>query len=144
PMTKYKDNIYKASFPKEYDMCIFNQNGQTGNLKIPGNDYIYDNNSWSAYADAEKPTTQAPTQAPTTIPVVGSVLVGDADQSGSINIVDATEIQKHIAEMITLSGKALKAADANGDGAVNIKDVTAIQYYAAGNTSQAGNCGKKM
>ena len=35
-------------------------------------------------------------------------------------------------------------ADANGDGAVNIKDVTAIQYYAAGNTSQAGNCGKKM
>ena len=43
-----------------------------------------------------------------------------------------------------LSGNGYKAADANGDGAVNIKDVTAIQYYAAGNTSQAGNCGKKM
>ena len=148
PMTKYKDNIYKASFPKEYDMCIFNQNGQTGNLKIPGNDYIYDNNSWSAYADAEKPTqtptVQTTTQAPTTSPVTDTVLIGDADQNGTINIVDATEVQKHIVEMIMLSGNGYKAADANGDGDVNIKDVTAIQYYAAGNTSQAGNCGKKM
>ena len=128
-------------------MCIFNQNGKTDNLKIPGNNYIYDNGNWSPYADAEQPTTQAPTQAPTTQPVTtvtGTTLIGDADQNGTINVVDATEIQKHLVEMVHLSGNALKAADADGDGNVNIKDVTAIQYYAAGDTQRSGNCGKKM
>ncbi len=148
-MTKYKDNIFKATFPKEYDMCIFNQNGQTGNLTVPGNNYIYDNGTWTVYEDAEQPTTQAPTiqtttQAPTTVPVTDKVLVGDANQDGKVNVVDATEIQKHIVEMVQLSGKALKAADTNNDGSVNIKDVTAIQYYAVDNKTHSENCGKMM
>ena len=148
-MTKYKDNIFKATFPKEYDMCIFNQNGQTGNLTVPGNNYIYDNGTWTVYEDAEQPTTQAPTiqtttQAPTTVPVTDKVLIGDANQDGKVNVVDATEIQKHIVEMVQLSGKALKAADTNNDGSVNIKDVTAIQYYAVDNKTHSENCGKMM
>ncbi|MBQ6387306.1 MAG: starch-binding protein [Ruminococcus sp.] len=148
PMTKYKDNIFKATFPKEYDRCIFNQNGQTGDLIIPGNNYIYDNGAWTPYADAEQPATQAPQPTtvapqPTTQPI-HKVLVGDADQNGTVNVVDATEVQKHIVELVKLSSDALKAADANGDSLVNIKDVTAIQYYAAGNSMHAGNCGKMM
>ena len=135
--------------PKEYDMCIFNQNGQTGNLTVPGNNYIYDNGTWTVYEDAEQPTTQAPTiqtttQAPTTVPVTDKVLIGDANQDGKVNVVDATEIQKHIVEMVQLSGKALKAADTNNDGSVNIKDVTAIQYYAVDNKTHSENCGKMM
>ena len=102
----------------------------------------------STEAPTEAPTqapTQKPTQAPTTVPpVTTKVLIGDVDQNGAINIVDATEVQKHIVEIVTLSGAKLKAADANGDNTVNIKDVTAIQYYAVGISANAGNCGKNM
>ena len=60
-----------------------------------------------------------------------SVLIGDADGNGSVNIADATTVQKHIAQLITLEGDELIAADANGDGAVNITDATHIQKYIA-------------
>ena len=42
-MTKFKDNVWMATIPKENDMCIFSNNGgsQTDNLNIPGDDYIF-------------------------------------------------------------------------------------------------------
>ena len=60
-----------------------------------------------------------------------SVLVGDANGDGVVNISDATTVQKHIAQLIELEGACLKAADANGDSVVNINDVTQIQKYIA-------------
>lgn len=57
---------------------------------------------------------------------------GDADLSGSINVKDATAIQKHIASLITLEAKALALADVTADKSVNVKDATAIQKFVAG------------
>ncbi|MGN0558742.1 MAG: type I pullulanase [Acutalibacteraceae bacterium] len=79
------------------------------------------------------PTTEPST--PTTTPTAPSVdeyLVGDVDGDGSIKILDATLIQKHVASIITLSKKQLLAADCEPSGKVDIKDATTIQRYVAG------------
>lgn len=146
PMTKYKDNVWMASFPKENDRCIFNQNGQTGDLTIPGNNYIFDGDNWRVYEDAVKPTDppQPTTAKPTDPPTPTEVLIGDVDLDGKVNVVDATFIQRYLVEEASLTNTTSKAADVNNDGSINIKDVTAIQYYAAGNTAQGANCGKYM
>ncbi len=66
-------------------------------------------------------------------PIPGEgVLLGDADLDSKVNVKDATAIQKHAANLITLEGDAILAADADGDEKVNVKDATAIQKYAAG------------
>ena len=57
---------------------------------------------------------------------------GDVDLNGSINVKDATAIQKHIASLITLEEKALALADVTADKSVNVKDATAIQKFVAG------------
>ncbi len=55
---------------------------------------------------------------------------GDADMNQSINVKDATIIQKSVASLAEL-GDAYYA-DVNYDDTVNIKDATAIQKYIAG------------
>ncbi|MEE0856011.1 MAG: dockerin type I repeat-containing protein [Ruminococcus sp.] len=57
--------------------------------------------------------------------------VGDADGDFEISISDATEIQKHLADLTTLEGANLKAADIGNKGAPSISDATMIQYYLA-------------
>ncbi len=59
-------------------------------------------------------------------------LLGDANEDGILNIKDATAIQKHIANIITLSNRGIKLADFNENGDINIKDVTAIQKFIVG------------
>lgn len=63
--------------------------------------------------------------------VDSTVLIGDADGNGKVDINDATAVQKHVAKLITLTGDKLKAADADGNGKVDINDATAIQKYVA-------------
>ena len=58
------------------------------------------------------------------------VIIGDADGDGHVTIMDATEIQRRLAEIPTPSFDE-KAADVDGDG-VNILDATKIQRYLAG------------
>lgn len=57
---------------------------------------------------------------------------GDSDGDRVITIKDATAIQKHIAESVTLFGSALLFADADEDEVITIKDATVIQKYIAG------------
>lgn len=59
-------------------------------------------------------------------------LLGDVNQDGVVSIVDATMIQKYLADMITLTTSQKEAADVNRDGVVDLKDVTYIQKYLAG------------
>ncbi len=66
-----------------------------------------------------------------TDPVVIGIL-GDANQDGKVNIKDATAIQKHIAQLETLTDTGLVLADVDASNDVNIKDATAIQKYIAG------------
>ena len=47
-------------------------------------------------------------------------------------VKDATEVQKSVAGLITLSRSGELAADADMNESVNVKDATAIQKYVAG------------
>ncbi len=77
-------------------------------------------------------TTLADTPTePTTVPEPEIYLYGDADLNGEVNINDASIVQKHIAELITLKGKAFTQANVTGDTEVNIRDATAIQKKVA-------------
>ena len=69
-----------------------------------------------------------------TVAAVGNAgyIYGDTDLNENVNIKDATAIQKHVASLITLEGKALAQADVTADNNVNIKDATAIQKWVAG------------
>ena len=59
-----------------------------------------------------------------------TLILGDADGDGVVTILDATAIQRHLAELPT---KAFieKSADADEDGTVTILDVTSIQRHLA-------------
>ena len=60
------------------------------------------------------------------------VLIGDANQDGSILISDATAIQRHVGKLRDLSELGQIAADCNGDELVSIKDATLVQKFLAG------------
>ncbi len=57
--------------------------------------------------------------------------LGDVNDDGYITVADATLVQRHAAELITLTGDALAAADTNKDGFITVSDATLIQKYAA-------------
>ena len=59
-------------------------------------------------------------------------LLGDVNLDGVVNINDATTIQRYLANAITLSKKALKAADFDGSEQITISDATEIQRFIAG------------
>ena len=61
-------------------------------------------------------------------------LLGDADGDGEVTILDATAIQRRLAQLKTVVF-IRQAADADGDGEVTILDATAIQRYLAQLTS---------
>ncbi len=59
-MTNVSGSIYKVEVPKDCNMIIFSNNGasQTGDLTIPGDNYIYQNGNWAPYTG---PTPPGPT-----------------------------------------------------------------------------------
>lgn len=61
---------------------------------------------------------------------VQTILLGDSDGDGSVLIIDATIIQRHLVNLLQLSDERLKAADINGDG-IDITDATYIQRWLA-------------
>ena len=58
--------------------------------------------------------------------------MGDTDGDGSVNINDATLLQKYIAHYNVNSEITLDNADTNDDGHIDIRDVTEIQRYLTG------------
>ena len=60
-----------------------------------------------------------------------AVILGDADGDGVVTIVDATAIQRHLAD-IEVASYFEAAADVDGDGIVTIIDATGIQRWLAG------------
>ena len=62
----------------------------------------------------------------------GKVLIGDADLSGDVTILDATCIQRYLVSLEELGPDALKAADADRNGSIEILDATAVQRWLAG------------
>ena len=64
------------------------------------------------------------------IPKITQYILGDVDGDGGVSIIDATCIQRHLAEIPVYSYNET-AADADGDGEVTILDATGIQRYLA-------------
>ena len=60
----------------------------------------------------------------------GEKLLGDADSDGDVTILDATAVQRKLAEL-SVSSYDKQAADADGDDDVTIMDATAIQRHIA-------------
>ena len=59
-------------------------------------------------------------------------LLGDANEDGIINVMDATSVQKYLAGLSSLSDTGMYLADVDSNGIVNIMDATTIQKYLAG------------
>ena len=57
--------------------------------------------------------------------------IGDTDNSGEVNILDATHLQKHLAALINTELDK-ETANANGDSSIDITDANCIQRYLAG------------
>lgn len=60
-----------------------------------------------------------------------SVLIGDVNLDGNVNIVDVTTIQKYVVGSYTFNEVQLYAADVNGDGVVTVVDATELQEMIA-------------
>lgn len=65
-------------------------------------------------------------------------VIGDVNGDGEISVVDATELQKYLVGLSSLSVDQLAVADANGDGKISIIDATEIQKYLVGLVSSLG------
>lgn len=74
------------------------------------------------------PSTQPTTAQPTTEPS-GNAVYGEVNGDGDITVVDATLVQKHVAQLETLSADKQILADVNGDNTISVVDATLIQKY---------------
>lgn len=109
---------------------IFTKQGIYGECYLMYNDKLYD--VMDIYKDRLSDTVGGTFVIKAiTNDTVNTKILGDVNFSQTINIKDATEIQKHLISMKNLIGDQLINADFNGDGCVNINDVTALQKYLA-------------
>ena len=58
-------------------------------------------------------------------------VIGDVNNDGKINVVDAYLIRCHAAQLKTLDGTQQLAADVNRDGRINVVDAYLVRCYAA-------------
>ena len=80
------------------------------------------------------PTEPVPTEPSETqpVPTEDDSVWGDADGDQKLTVLDATEIQRHLAGIITLSEEAQQRGMVTGNGKLMILDATAIQRKLAG------------
>ncbi|MDO4883059.1 MAG: dockerin type I repeat-containing protein, partial [Oscillospiraceae bacterium] len=124
----YKDQVGGGTFTVS--------NGKiTGTVGSTGVAVVY-NTTQNPVKPTEAPTTIAPTTVP-----VKQVLIGDVNGDGIISVYDATLIQRHASELITLTGNQFTAADASRDNLVSVYDATAVQRYAGEFTTGIEYCG---
>lgn len=81
-----------------------------------------------------EPDTEPDTPTKPSTPDTEKHLLGDANLDGTVNVKDATLIQKHVAGISALTGVALTTADSDLDTKITVKDATAIQKFVAGLT----------
>ncbi len=121
--------VYHINFAPlgNFKNIIFNNNGDiyTNELQIKKNGF-YNN------ADMEWETKYEYTPLdPPSDPDIDKPLLGDVTGDGKINVIDATMLQKHIANMVVLSEEELARGDVNSDGNSNVLDATLIQKKIA-------------
>ena len=62
---------------------------------------------------------------------IASLVLGDVDENGKVNVIDANLIRRYAARLVELNGTQLLAADVNGDGKVNVIDANLVRRYVA-------------
>ncbi len=72
-----------------------------------------------------EPPTVPPTQAP------NEPKMGDVDGDGTVSVMDATIIQRSVAQLTTIEDEKTQYADTNKDGKVSIMDATIVQRFVA-------------
>ena len=134
----YGEKQFVAYIPKEYDMYIINNGtgggaNQTADLSVPNSSGV-----WLDKLDANGNWTVGywtPTFVPTPIPGKDKEKIeyylGDADGNETVDVMDATCIQKFSAQQGEIEGTALLAADVDGDEKAGVMDATYIQRYVA-------------
>ena len=119
----------KSENSSEIHLCgwAFDRDDLNSSIKL----HVYINNSHYATITADKPRNDVND----TYPGVGNnhgfedTLI--VNESGNVNILDATMIQKHSAELELLDDNQCACADVNGDGKISVIDATLIQKYSA-------------
>ncbi len=66
-----------------------------------------------------------------TVTVAAGVLLGDADADGKVTIIDATCVQRYLADSPVGDSFSEEAADVDASGEIEITDATFIQRWAA-------------
>lgn len=79
--------------------------------------------------DTAKSQLEAAINGLVSIPVETYILGNAYDADTAINLKDVLTIQKHVASLVTLEGKALKAADVDRDGVVALRDALMLQKW---------------
>lgn len=118
-----------------YDLKIYDSNGEVFKemndltdtncqITLPAGNYqavVYSKNSF----------TSTQSMNAVTFTVEQGELLGDVDLDGEISVIDATDIQMHMAKMKTLSDEQIFIGDTDKDGELSVLDATAIQRYIA-------------
>ena len=60
---------------------------------------------------------------------VGDVTLGDVNMDGDITVIDATEVQKYVAQLVAFTNDQFTAADVDHDSTITVKDATTIQKF---------------
>ncbi len=129
-LQKEKVGIYYRHYPYIPDFSeAVKVNGKTPDMWEMRNDKYFPPASQQGYSTLclsyQKPIYDA-------LPNESKGLLGDANSDKTVNIRDATHIQKSAAGIATLSDEERLRADANLDKNVNVRDATLIQKHLAG------------
>lgn len=57
-------------------------------------------------------------------------LTGDINNDGTVSVIDAVLMQKHLSDILTLDENTLSCADVDGSGSLNFLDAILIQKYS--------------
>jgi len=115
--TEINDSVNRLTMSATGGNCTFVAAGGVYEFK-----YELSTNKLSVFYAAQE-IIGDPTEAP------AAYIIGDADNNGEVDILDATCIQRYLASYTVLSFDPI-AANVTGGG-VNIMDATAIQRYLA-------------
>ncbi len=116
-------------------------NRESGGYKLTGS-MIFEKLEWKDYGDYPTTilkatdisySTEIPTEPIPTIPTYepGTLIYGDLNADGKVTIMDATAIQRHLAELAMLDDVILQCAYIDSDDKVTVMDATAIQRQLA-------------
>lgn len=116
--TDFEGNI----FAKEYYLTI------NGNALSNQPEYTVTIKNSESYAGVKKSEIVKQTSI--------AYVIGDVNDDGAIDVLDAAFIQKHAVGKADLTPEQLYVADVNDDGIVDILDAAQIQKYAVGKITE--------